>query len=190
MYATYYDTSGTDAQSMVTTVGIFSTVARWEQIEKVWKVALANARMPYLHMKDFVHRNPPFEHFKEDEPARIEFLSAAIDMIADGDMRVIAMALAPEDFRTVNAKYQLVETFGGPWGLCAYMCAVVADHDWRYSEPNALIAHTHERGERGRGRLVDLLAEAKIDLKFREKIDPETKEWFVPFRRVTLSRGK
>jgi hypothetical protein len=182
MYATYYDTSGTDDQPMVTTVGLFATMSRWERFEKQWKVAVVNARIPYLHMRDFVHRNPPYTHFKENEDLRVEFVRAAIGMLADGDMRVVAMTVAPEDFETVNATYKLVEAFGGPWGLCACMCATTADTDWRHIEPDAPIAHIHERGEHGRGRVVDILSEAKIELQFRDKVDPHTGEWFVPFQ--------
>ena len=181
MYTTYYDTSGSDRQPMVTTVGLFASVSRWERFEKQWKSALEQARMPYLHMKEFVNCIPPYEHFKEDEPARIRFIQTAIDIIADGDMRVIAMTVAPDDFRTVNSTYKLAEVFGGPWGLCAYMCAVSAE-DWRHIEESALIAHYHERGERGMGRLVDLLAKADIKIEFRKKVDPHTGEWFVPFQ--------
>jgi hypothetical protein len=183
MYATYYDTSGTDQQEMVTTVGLFASVGRWERFEQEWKAALAKARMPYLHMKDFVHRNPPhYAHFKENEADRVEFLRSVIGMVADGDMRVVAMTVATEDFQAVNKTYGLVEAFGGPWGLCACMCATKADIDWRFIEPNALIAHFHERGERGRGRVIDILASVKIDLQFRDKVDPYTGEWFVPFQ--------
>lgn len=182
MYATYYDASGADSQPMVTTVGLFATVDRWERLEQEWKDALTRARIPYVHIQDFVHRNPPYAHFKEDEDLRVEFIRTANNLLADGNLRVIAMSVAPEDFRTVNKTYKLVESFGGPWGLCTCMCATAADIDWRaHVEPDALIAHVHERGERG-GRVVDILAEANIDLQFRDKVDPHTKEWFVPFQ--------
>jgi hypothetical protein len=51
----FYDTSGDPNESpFIVTVGVISREEKWERFDDEWSEALADADLPYLHMRRFV----------------------------------------------------------------------------------------------------------------------------------------
>jgi hypothetical protein len=69
-YKSYVDDSG-DAEdpshSACSIAGFLGTVDQWTEFESQWAILLAHFRIPYLHMREFAHHLPPFDHLTGDE---------------------------------------------------------------------------------------------------------------------------
>lgn len=74
-----FDGSG-DGKTPIQSVGGFiATDVGWKNFETQWEAALEFGGVPYLHMREFAHHLPPYEHFKTGTERRNEFMRRLIE---------------------------------------------------------------------------------------------------------------
>jgi hypothetical protein len=103
----YFDDSGEeeDAQHRACAVaGYVGDNDAWDKAQALWNAALTKHGVPYLHMKEFAHHAGPFAKFRNDEPARVQFLSDLIDVVRQAGLTGIASITRLADLRRFNGE--------------------------------------------------------------------------------------
>lgn len=188
-FTAYYDASGSqgDKGGAVLVVGMVSTEKKWARLEGEWLEVLRDFRAPYFHMKEFVHGAGPFKPWRDDYDKRASFLKDLMRVAKRGVNKSFGHGVFLADYRLLNQHYRFSEKFGGAYCFSAGACLASIKKWMRGKYSHARIAHIFEKGDSGQGelrRLVPLYELTAITVK--EKVDPNTGEWFVPFQVADL----
>lgn len=126
-FTAYFDTSGSRGTDMMAVGGCISKIEDWKQFETEWNAALAWAKVPYFHMREFTAKRKPFDNKKwEREEYRQNFLKRVIDTIAR-NVDLLALNILPiDDWRVVNREYCMQEGRLTPFAVvgCGAMLCV------------------------------------------------------------------
>ena len=105
----YLDSSGEDTpqHKVCSIAGFVTTVKKWRKFEKLWKQRLRDFKVPYLHMRQFVHYKPPFDIFwdaelRKEKPERVSFLQTLTNIMEETDLRGIMSVVRLADIRRFN----------------------------------------------------------------------------------------
>lgn len=102
----YYDDSGEEADPQHKACALFGYVTEpenWDKFEDCWSAALAKAEVPYLHMREFNVRSPPFD--KMSEASRETLLTDCAQVARDCAMVGLGSIIRLTDLRRFNAKH-------------------------------------------------------------------------------------
>jgi hypothetical protein len=125
----YFDESGweTDPQcSVCGFAGYIGTCDQWKVFEQRWGDALQAYGLPWLHMNQFAHFQPPFERFKRDSKARIEFMQELFDAIEQSGISGIGHGVILDDLKRFNSETGL-NIEASPFCISNAICGL-ADH--------------------------------------------------------------
>ena len=104
----YFDDSGTEADPQhraCTIAGYIGTVDSWSTLENQWSEVLRRYDVPYLHMRDFAHSNPPFKKWKNNnEQERATFLKELIVCIAEEKLYGVGATVRIADLQRFNSE--------------------------------------------------------------------------------------
>lgn len=107
-----------------------------------------------LHMRDFAHSRRELESWKKDERKRRRFLDRLISIVRTRVFHSFASAVMMEDYRNVDAKYQLHE-FSKPYTLAAGTCIAKLDRwEKRRNNPPDKLEIVFEDGDTDKGDLI------------------------------------
>jgi hypothetical protein len=165
----YLDASGTAADTPVLAVGGFvATEEQWGEFERAWVAALADEGVAEVHMKELAHWRGEFESWGRDEERRARFLARLTGIMNAHTERSVGVTLCVEEFRAVDADFQLSDRFGGPYAVTS-LSVIGSLLAWRDREhPGAPLRFVVERGDNDQG---DLYA-AMTRIMKRYKDDP------------------
>jgi len=158
MLSSYFDSAGGKDHGFIVVAGWVSSASLWERFENDWRLALAQADVPYFHMKEFSQSKGPFKSWKGQEGKRMNFLSTLAQIIKDytefGTCTYLDLSL----FETVNQMYCLKEWVGNGYSFAGRECAVTATL-WASNRcPEALpLEFFFEEGDEGQGTLEKLM---------------------------------
>jgi hypothetical protein len=170
-YTAFYDTSGSegDHRGMIVTVGLVSSVPRWESFDDQWRRALDFCHIPELHIRE--GRMP------ED---KLDYLAKRIEWNID---MVFVVGADLEGFRKVDTRYSLKELMGGPYAHSADICRDLARVWLEESRPLGLrTEHFFAKGDSGQEELQKLTEEDGFPIKFIPKEDGVTGEVLPAFQ--------
>ena len=176
MFETYCDESGGLDHGFIAVCGWLASVERWKQFETDWNAMLAAYEVPYLHMKEFAHYRGPFEKFQQlDSGPRIDFMKEATRTIQQSVEFGFVCVVNYEDFRNVNAQFQLKEHLRSPYALAGRFC-IARSNAWVREQGHSLrdVAYIFEDGGPDMGGLVEVTKEAGIKIPtFRPSRDTD-----------------
>jgi hypothetical protein len=181
MYTAYFDRSGQKGHHRCTVVaGWVTPVSKWNEFERGWHAVLERFGVPYLHMRELAHRIGPFSKWKDNEPERLEFLKAAVDVIRGTLEYWTAVAIPHDVFAAVNKRYDLTPVFKNEFVFAARECATYVGYYLTSRGPYGSddVDYVFDRGEEGVGAVVDLFAGDDLTIpSFKASRDtPETGE--------------
>jgi hypothetical protein len=153
MFSTYCDSSGKGELPVVTVAGWVASTESWKQFEIDWRIALASFDVPYLHMREFAHSLPPFEHFKGSEGKRAVFLSTLTEIIHSTAIAVLGCLVPTQVFELVNESFYLREEFGNEFTLAALITIINGERVFGLER----MQYFFEDGDEGKGSLIDIL---------------------------------
>src|SRR5579863_351601 len=81
MFTAYYDAAGGKDHGFIVVAGWVSDLEMWEKFAVDWRLALAQAHVPYFHMKAFSQSKLHFESWKDQEGKRRNFLHTLTSII-------------------------------------------------------------------------------------------------------------
>lgn len=126
-YTSYSDAGGDGSGPIMTIGGLISNTDDWKSFDKEWSKVLGWARVPYLHMKQFVAHEEPFKNKKWYRPElRKEFMGQLLNVISKnvdfGPINVLPMDV----WKAVNLEYRMKEERLTPFATtgCGYVAAV------------------------------------------------------------------
>jgi hypothetical protein len=124
MYTAYFDESGThDSSEALVVSGCIASDQQWQEFDREWKEALADAGVKHLHMRDFAPSLREFKDWKGDEQRRGEFIKRLVNIIRQHIRHTFSSAVILKDYQKLNEKYQLRERCS-PYVICALTCVV------------------------------------------------------------------
>lgn len=150
-YISYSDAGGDDSSPFMTVGGLISKTEDWKSFNREWAKILMWAKVPYLHMKQFVARREPFKNKKwERKELREKFMKRLIILICKHvDFRP-SMVLDLNDWKTVNSEYRLKEDRLTPFAVTGLgYVAVVEEWCKRNLVPWEHMAIVYEFGDDG-----------------------------------------
>ena len=166
MFETYCDEAGGLDHGFIAVCGWLASVERWKRFETGWKQMLAAYEVPYLHMKEFAHFNGPFDKFlTADSGPRTNFMKGATRIIRESVEFGFVCIVNYEDFRKVNARFQLKELVRSPYALAGRFC-IARSNLWVRSKGHSLrdVAYVFEDGGPDMGGLVELTKQDGIQI--------------------------
>jgi hypothetical protein len=75
-----------------------------------------------FHMTDFVSSRKGWEQWKGDTRRRVDFFDSLISCIKGHTIKGFAISVQLQDFREVDARYELHERLGSPYAFLAIAC--------------------------------------------------------------------
>jgi uncharacterized protein DUF3800 len=121
----YFDESGShDGSPVLCVAGYIYEKRHAVKLDAEWKEALDRFSLPYFHMVDCAHGNPPFDALSMEE--RIDVQKRMIEIIKR-HMSQGNIVWTRE--RLYDKCTDALATFGGAYTWCCYMC-LVAVHTW------------------------------------------------------------
>jgi hypothetical protein len=121
-FTAIFDGSGSPSDTVALVVaGFVATTEQWLELEKNWKDCLEDFGVSALHMKDFAHHRGDFKGWKGEEQRRRRFLARLINIISTRVRQSFGSAVIMDDYRTVDAKYQLSE-HSRPYSIAGCSC--------------------------------------------------------------------
>ncbi len=148
----YVDDSG-DAEdpshSACSIAGFVGTADQWAEFEREWAIQLANFRIPYLHMREFAHHLPPYDHLTDDE--RKDVLHSLIQTIKRCNLSGFGAVIRLPDLQRFNRE-RSHELEALPLALYACMNDIYVADPWRevditldrFDKPNLVLAKAKE----------------------------------------------
>ncbi len=153
MLTLYCDVSG--KEKALVTAGFVSTVDEWRLFDRKWTELLQEFGVERFHMREFAHSVGQFAEWKGCEDRRKSFCSKLIDQICDHTKYWLGACVLLEDYRKVDAEYQLHEQFW-PITLSGRACIDLAE-DWRQAQHRGSdpIKWVFEHGDEHWGQLSE-----------------------------------
>ncbi len=163
MFASYYDAAGGRDHGFIVVAGWVSTLGHWERFEVDWRLALAEADIPYFHMKTFSQSKPPYESWEAQEGKRANLLRTLCGIVQSYVQFGVASYVEYEAFDIVNKSHCLNEWIGNPYSLAGRDCAkestkwVLGQLGETHATPALPLQHIFEDGDEGKGLLMSLM---------------------------------
>lgn len=155
----YLDASGsaTDPGTfMLTIAGYIATDEQWSEFERAWQEALNAEGVSCFHMKDFAQSRGEFESWRGDEERRARFLGTLAKVVGEHTARDLSMSFHMEDYRLVDRKYELTESFPA-YPLATSFVIGDAEKWMRTEHPNKPFLVVIEKGDNQQKKLVPFL---------------------------------
>jgi len=130
MMLTGYFDEGVRDKLFTVICGWTSTIEQWDGFEADWKLLLASYRVPYFHMKEYVHSNGPFKKWKGLESIREKFVADAAEIVNTRAKAGFIFYVRDAAFRTVDSLFDVRNVWGSPYGMAGRCCMELAD-EWR-----------------------------------------------------------
>jgi len=165
MFTAYYDAAGGKDHGFIVVAGWVSDLEMWEKFAVDWRLALAQAHVPYFHMKAFSQSKLHFESWKDQEGKRRNFLHTLTSIIRSYVRYGVGTYVEYEAFEKANASYCLKEWVGNPYSLAGRDCAKES-LKWILQQarlpieaatPALPLRHVFEEGDEGQGLLEKLM---------------------------------
>lgn len=183
-FAAYFDASGGLSDSAKVVAGYIARVEDWERFDADWRLVLANANVPYFHMKEFAHFKGPYSGWQGQDTRRANFLSRLVSVAKDHLRCRITSIVVTEDFNAVDRDYMLSEGVEGIHALAAKTCARKA-RLWleanNYHEPLKLVFEDGDT-DANQGLLRTRFKEAGLPVPSFEPKRNEHGAWLTPFQ--------
>jgi len=120
---TYLDDSGdgdAPTETFLTIGGYLADEDGWAYFEPRWNAIMAEAGVPWLHMKDFGDPNSPiYGHLKADPDKERTFMKAVIALIKESARGSVATTIPMDEFRAFNRQHGLDLD---PYAFAIYGC--------------------------------------------------------------------
>jgi hypothetical protein len=171
MFTVYFDGSGApDDTNALTVAGFIAPTNQWLRFDRKWNKCLSDYGVSALHMKDYCHSQREFASWKGDEKKRRRFIGRLIRIIKSCVSHSFGCAVGMEDYRKVDAQFQLSERVK-PYGLTGITCIyLVGQWAQMNSVPFKDILFVFEKGDKDANNLRALAEqELKLDLLFWPK---------------------
>jgi hypothetical protein len=131
IFKAYFDNSGDENDPNIISCslgGFVGTIDDWEHFETEWQNVLCD-RVPYLHMNDFAHFNPPFDKYKNNEADRIYLLKSLIKVIKDSNLKGFASSVYVKDLEEINKQVRQEERLDA-YAVNLYSCMRFMSNTW------------------------------------------------------------
>jgi hypothetical protein len=157
MFTGYYDASGGDDTGIMAVAGFVADVRKWQEFEPSWRLVLATNHLPYFHMKEFTHSTGEvFSSWKGKETKRENLLRDLIQVVAETADFWVCCSIRTAILDWATKRYGV--TFDGRgYPLVARMLIGLAHNTSRARHGVAEITHVFERGDEGKGQLVEMI---------------------------------
>ena len=154
-FTAIFDGSGSPDDTVALVVaGFVGKSEQWIELERDWKRCLEDFGVSALHMKDFAHSQGEFKNWNGEEDRRRRFLARLISIISVRVWHSFGSAVIMDDFRRVDAKYQLSE-HSRPYSLAGCSCLLhVRDWAKKWMKPTDQIGLVFEDGDLDKGDLM------------------------------------
>lgn len=157
MLSAYFDASGGKDHGFIVVAGYVSRLSRWERFAVDWRLVLARYKIPNFHMKEFSQSKGPFTSWKECEVRRENLLRDLVSVIKDHVDFGVSSLVPYQEFMEVDKEYHLNDTFICPYVLAGRDCVATVNKELKKKGWNEPVKYVFERGDSGKGRLIDLL---------------------------------
>lgn len=167
----YLDDSGDPkdpAASFVTIGGYVAEADSWAYFEELWAKALAEAGVPYFHMKEFGDRNGLYRDLKRRPRAESEFVASLVFAITSSADLCPVNTVRLADLAAFNAATGLSLD---PYALDLYGCMIAMRREY----PGAEIEVVVDRFDKAMSRMETALTYARMHRG--EDLEPER---FIP----------
>jgi hypothetical protein len=173
-YSAYFDASADGANTEMLVAGYVSTLEEWSQFEISWKLVLAKYDVPFFKMSEFIGRRDEYSHPKwRVESYRAQFIDELAQVIGGWTAASIACGMKQELFDRYNAIYELDSRFN-TYAICGRDCAAQVRKYLREEANSDLpIAFIFDRGDSGRGFLIDEMEASKLPSPVFKRSRPE-----------------
>jgi hypothetical protein len=110
-----------DPKTPVIVVAGFSSIAGvWPEFDSQWSAVLAEFGVTHFHPRAFAYSIPPFERFKNDEPARRALVSRLLEVITSCGLRKFGAIIKKSDFTKGKAHLGFsADSTVDPYVLCS-----------------------------------------------------------------------
>lgn len=156
-FVAFFDAAGSedDGKHAIFVSGFVSTVDRWERFDRSW-VRLLNefGIKPPFHMSEFAYGDKQYASWREDKPRRAAFLTKAVDVTLRNILWSFSSGIILGAYDAVNAEYQLSESQGRPYAMCA-MATTSLWTSWMRKRDIPYGKAAFEDGDRGRGDFIE-----------------------------------
>jgi hypothetical protein len=144
----YFEPRVASNPATLTVSGYVSEKKRWRAFEEKWPRALRSEGITAFRGVDFITNTGEFSSgWSEDDARRTRLIGLLTRVTQQHVARAVSCSMRLEDYQAINRTYNLSETVGGPYSVCAayVMCGI---RDWlaRY-RPDDLALFIFEDGE-------------------------------------------
>lgn len=122
MFTAYFDASGTPNTSVLTMAGYVSDVTKWTKLEEHWRQILAAHNITSFHMTDCVSYRGEFANWRDKAEVRKRLISDLSECARRFTDKRFSASVLINDYKRVDAEYQLHEHIGQPYSLCGTSC--------------------------------------------------------------------
>jgi hypothetical protein len=180
----YYDTSGaqSDPEGYLVAVVLPGSEKRWVGFEPRWKKEVLEAgQIPYLHMRQFIPCEPPFEHLHDpEETKKNAILNAAAKVTKAACNKAFAVAVDVAAYRDADAKYGLSKLWQGAYGFANGLCMALVLKWLNEKHRPYNLHHVFEKGDTGQGQFLEILDKKLFPYTPLPKA--EKQEWLPQFQ--------
>ncbi len=118
VFTAYFDASGNKRKTVLTVVGFVSRVKKWDRFNDEWSTILKSEGVSSMHMTDFASSQGEFASWKGQSERRREFITELARCIRRNTNKGFGSSVVLEDYKAVDAKFELRERVGSPYTLC------------------------------------------------------------------------
>jgi hypothetical protein len=151
LFTAYVDESGThDASRFIGVGGVIADADQWAKFEQGWRKALADADIPYSHMKEFAFNSGPFKKWasptKEFEPQRRVFMKSLCDCIVNIGAYTFGAVITREHYNTLVPD-DMRDYMGTPYAFLGRYCIARVGVWAQQNSPDEPVNLIFERGQ-------------------------------------------
>jgi hypothetical protein len=157
VYTAYFDASGTTDSSVLTMAGYVSDEKKWGKFDKHWREILDRQGIQCFHMTDCVSCHGEFEDWRDKGQIRKRFINDLADCARRFTNKRFSATVVIDDYKKVDAEFQLHESLGSPYSLCGSSC-VEHVKTWARNQKvdTKNITYLFEGGDAQKGDFCDL----------------------------------
>ena len=145
----YFDESDShDGAPALTVAGFVFGPEECLKLDEKWLAVLDRYGLPYFHMVDCAHGNPPFDKLTKDECIAVE--KEMIAIIRGHLMFGMAVSVSERDYYDVFGPSGYMN-FGSAYSYCCHTCVGVVGHFFRDARADVEIAYFFEAGHKSQG---------------------------------------
>lgn len=159
-FAAYFDDGGhPDNQDLVLVAGFLSSKEQWLKFETEWQDAMESVGLPrntVFHMTDFITgANPKSPFYSWDENRKHRLLDKLVHILAVRTQKHFSETVFMNDYRVINDKYALEESYGTPYALAGRNLNMRLKKWLQRQGPDARLLIFFEDGTKHKGDLMD-----------------------------------